>query len=219
MVLLEAHAENPRPGVTSRRGGGVFRWIPVAVVAGLLLVGCDTDKGTGVEDSTRAIDSLPVSSDARIQSDLPDAALGLDDELSVARVIYTEGGGFLHRSLIKLPPLPEGVDLAKLERAVLVLPYAGPDSSRLVYVTAHQIDADWSEEGVTWNTAPEFDSVVFDSARVSNHQIRFNVRSLYTAGDPELGVLLGTVDGSEQYFRASEAGDIPNIPFVEILHY
>jgi hypothetical protein len=181
------------------------------------LAGCGDDSSTGEAGSAPIIiDSLLVYEDARIQSDNPGGHYGQLTELSVVTVIYAGGVPVKYCSLVKLPPLPDEVELARLNWAELILHYLGRDSARQFDVFVHEVDGSWSEVLVSWSNAPAFDSVPFDSAKVTNHELRISVAPIYLRGNPDYGVLLQTADGTEQVFQSSEPFDTPEAPIIEI---
>ena len=181
-----------------------------------LLVACGKDNLAGSGQPSVIIDTLLVAEDVHIQSDVPDGCYGTGTELSVVTVVYVGGTTVEHRAYVKLPPLPSGLDLSRLNWADLELTYTGADSSRLYAVKAYQVQDDWNEGSVTWNTSPSSDSVLFDSARVSNHKLTIKVASIYRTGDPDKGIILTTIDGMEQVFYSSEAADSSLVPIIEI---
>jgi len=180
-------------------------------------LGCGKDKpADSGSQGTLVIDTLRVINDARIQSDVPDGQYGMAPELSVVTVVYVDGPTIEYRSLIKLPSLPDSVDIARLNWAELILHYTGSDSSRLIPVSAYALDSVWDETSVSWNNAPAADSLPFDSSKISSHILNFNVANVYRNGDPDRGVMLRTIDGTEQVFHSSEAAASETRPFVEI---
>ena len=182
----------------------------------LLLGACGKDNPTGSGQPSVIIDTLFVAEDAHIQSDMPDGQYGTAPELSVVTVVYVGGPTVEYRSLIKLPPLPDSVDLAKLNWAKLILHYTGSDSSRFYPVSVYALDSVWDETSVSWNNAPAADSLPFDSSKISNHILNINVANVYRNGDPDRGVMLRTIDGTEQVFHSSEAAASETRPIVEI---
>ncbi|MCD6250546.1 MAG: DNRLRE domain-containing protein [candidate division Zixibacteria bacterium] len=186
------------------------------LTAAVVLAGCSKDNPTDGGQSSVNIDTLLVAEDAYIHSDVPDGHYGTSTELSVVTVVYVGGLTVEYRAFVKLPPLPASLDLSRLAWADLELSYTGTDSSRQIVVKAYPVADDWHEDSITWNNAPLFDSALFDSARVSNYKLSINVAPIYRLGDPNKGIMLTTIDGTEQVFHSSETTDSNLAPIIKI---
>ncbi len=186
------------------------------VTLALMLGACTKDKSTDSGQATLVVDTLRVAEDAHIQSDVPDGHYGTSPDMSVVTVIYVWGQTVVYRTLVKLPTLPPNFDLSQLVSADLELAYSGTDTSRQIAVIVFPVTEDWHEDSITWNNAPTFDDSVFDSARMSDFRLTINVAPIYLTGNPDRGIMLTTIDGTEQVFHSSEAVDSSLVPVVEI---
>jgi len=197
---------------------GLPRLLVVVFCCLLWIAACSDDKSTE-SDSVLIIDTLPILADARVQSDAPSSTLGLDDELCVVRLVYTGGPTVVYRTVLRLPPLPDSVNLAALQRADLILHYKGSETSRSSPVMAFEAAGEWTEDSVTWFSQPAVEIASFASDTVASKKLRIDVSTLYLLADSAgYSVTLMTDDGMEQRFHSREASPPGAPPLIEFAY-
>ncbi len=173
----------------------------------VLTTGCGEDNPVDGNDSKPVKgDTLAIAQDARIQSDVPAGTYGMTDRLKVVTVLYNNGLRYDYRSIIKLPALPDSVDVASLLAATLILHYDGSETSRTISVRAFEAsETVWYEHSICWNNAPTPEGQPYTSSKVSGNQLRIDVLAVYNDWKPDCGIILTSDDGSEQRFHSRES--------------
>lgn len=144
-----------------------------------------------------------VLEDAYVSSQHPDANYGSEDVLKI------RSRNWIERSLLKLPPLTGRLGQARL----FLCSGRRPQSDLLVGV--YPVTGDWSEETVTWNSAPPFENAPVSSFFIpsAGYWVSADVTPLYAGGYGSL--LLKWVDeetaGDFGFLRSRESGYAPYV--------
>lgn len=187
-------------------------------IATASLTGCESD-GLDSDRNSKPllVDTLLVSADARVASSQPDAAFGLEDELVVGTVVYAGGPTYVNRSLVALPVPPLPLDSIEFSSATLVLTYQDALDTLSSPVAAHLVSESWDEASVTWYSQPAVDSTAFQTVSVQNHQLRFNVASLYLDSTFASGIMLKS-DAADIWLHSHESAGVNERPRVEFMY-
>ena len=187
-------------------------------IATVILTGCESD-GLDSDRNSRPllVDTLMVSADARVASGLPGTSLGLSGNLVVGKVVYVGGPTYVNRSLIALPAPPLPLDSIEFSAATLVLTYQNSLDTLPSPVAAHFVRGPWNEAFVTWFSQPTVDSAAFQTVSVQNHQLRFDVASLYLDSTFANGIMLRS-EAVDIWLHAHESPSVNTRPRVEFLY-
>jgi hypothetical protein len=202
------------------------RLIPVSLRPGVLvlvlamgvLTGCGSNSVESDTDSRPlVIDTLMISADARLATEFPGIALGLTEDLIVGTIIIVGGPSYVNQSLIGLPAAPLPLDSIELSSATLILTCRDSLYTLPSQVEAFAVKSSWDEATVTWLSRPPTDSISQQTVSLRNHQLRFDVASLYLDSTFANGLLLAS-DAADLRLYSSDDADTSLRPMVEFMY-